>query len=399
MVAAGQTVGMEGHVHPAFASVASRLEATIDGGVFSSGRGGAAVAVYHHGELVVDAWGGVKDAAGTPWDRDTMAMSFSTTKGVVATVVHRLADRGELDYDEPVAVSWPEFGANGKADITIRDLLTHRAAMHDVRGLVDDPETLLDWDEMVARLAAAEPKWERGVRPGYHGVTYGWLLGEVIRRRTGLTVDQAVQREIVEPLGLDGARIGLPLEERHRAAELLMPPRAVDRLDRLARRLERFGRFRPFVDALVVEGFLDLCLRERVLDAEIPAANGVFTARSIARMYAAIATPEAFEGPRLLSPEITAEATRPQTKRRDVVIGVPMQWRLGYHMALSTAGVAPPRGFGHFGFGGSGGWADPDSGLAVGFVVNAVAGTPFGDLRLLRLGGAAVRSARRRTVS
>ena len=387
---------MEGHVHPDFAGVAERLRKTIEGGLFTRGRGGAAIAIYHHGELVVDAWGGVKDSAGTPWDRDTMATSFSTTKGVVATVVHRLADRGELAYDDTVATHWPEFAANGKGDITIRDLLTHRAAMHDVRNLVDDPETLLDWDEMITRLAAAAPKWEVGERPGYHGVTYGWLLGEVIRRITGLTVDQAVQRELVEPLGLDGLRIGLPVEERHRAAELMISPGAIRRLEGVARRLERFDRYRPFVDALVVDGFLDINLSDRIHDAEIPAANGVFTARSLARMYAAIATPEAFDEPRLLSPEITAEATRTQTTKRDVVIGFPMHWRLGYHMALTTAGKPPEQGFGHFGFGGSGAWADPESGLAVGFTVSAVAGTPFGDLRLLRLGGEAVRAARRR---
>ena len=388
---------MEGHVHPDFAPVADRLGKTIDGGLFTKGRGGAAIAVYHHGELVVDAWGGVKDSVGTPWAEDTMATSFSTTKGVVATVMHRLADRGELAYDDTVTTYWPEFAANGKADITIRDLLTHRAAMHDVRGLVDDPETLLDWGEMVTRLAAAAPKWERGVRPGYHGVTYGWLLGEVIRRITGLTVDQAVQREIAEPLGLDGLRIGLPAEERHRAAELMISPGAIRRLERVARRLERIPRYRPFVDALVVDGFLGINLSDRIHDAEIPAANGVFTARSIARMYAAIGTPEAFDTPRLLSAETTAEATRRQTTKRDVVIGVPMHWRLGYHMALTTAGRPPEQGFGHFGFGGSGGWADPESGLAVGFTVSAVAGTPFGDLRLLRLGGAALRAAKRRT--
>ena len=133
---------MEGHVHPDFAAVAERLRKVIHGGLFTRGRGGAAIAVYHHGELVVDAWGGVKDTAGTPWDRDTMATSFSTTKGVVATVVHRLADRGELAYDDPVAEHWPEFAAAGKERITIRDLLTHQAALHDVRGLVDSPETL-----------------------------------------------------------------------------------------------------------------------------------------------------------------------------------------------------------------------------------------------------------------
>lgn len=386
---------MEGYVHPDFAPVAEKLRRVLDGGWFSRGRGGAAVAVYHRGDLVVDAWGGDRDAAGNPWERDTMATSFSTTKGVVATVVHRLVDRGEIAYDDPVARYWPEFAAAGKQEITVRHLLTHQAGLHDVRGLVGSARNLLDWDDMVARLAATEPRWEPGLRPGYHALTYGWLVGEVIRRVTGLTVDEAVQREIAEPLALDGLRVGLPEPERARAAQLLMSPKAIARLEALARFLERRDRYRPFVEALMVEDFLAMTLTEQIHDSEIPAANGVFTARSLARMYAAIATPGDFDEPPLLSPEITAQATEIQTQERDAVIGFNMRWRLGYHMAATTAGVLP-HGFGHFGFGGSGAWGDPDSGLSVGFVVNAVAGTPFGDVRFLRLGGAAVRSQRRR---
>ncbi|RLE22873.1 MAG: esterase, partial [Actinobacteria bacterium] len=167
-----------------------------------SANGGAAVAVYHHGELVVDAWTGQRDAAGTPWESDTMAMSFSTTKGVVATVVHRLVDSGQLSYNEPVATYWPEFAAAGKEKITLRHLLTHQAGLHQVRTLVESTEGMLDWDDMVAVLAAQPPTWDVGSRSGYHALTYGWLVGEVIRRVTGLTVNEAVQREVAEPLGV-----------------------------------------------------------------------------------------------------------------------------------------------------------------------------------------------------
>ena len=211
---------MEGFVHPDFAPVTEKLHQLMSK---RSTRGGAAVAVYHHGELVVDAWTGVRDAAGTPWERDTMATSFSTSKGVVATVVHRLVDRGELDYDDPVIEYWPEFGSATKDQIkdqiTIRHLLTHQAAMHRIRPLVETSETMLDWDAMVAILADAEPAWEPGIRSGYHALTYGWLVGEVIRRITGLTVNEAVQREIVEPLGLDSMFIGLAPEERGAASQ------------------------------------------------------------------------------------------------------------------------------------------------------------------------------------
>jgi len=383
---------MEGYVHPDFGLVTEKLDQLMRSG---KAFGGAAVAVFHHGDLVVDAWTGQRDSSGNPWARDTMALSFSTTKGVVATVVHRLVDQGLIAYDEPVATYWPEFAASGKADITVRHLLSHTAGLHNVRNLVSSAETLLDWDEMVKLLAAAEPTWRPGLRSGYHGLTYGWLVGEVIRRVTGLTVNAAVQQELAVPLGVTGLFVGAPVSERTRLAELLIDQRATDRMERAFARIERFDRFRPLVDALVVDDFVDIALTERVLDAEIPAANGVFSARSLAHLYAALATPQYFDHEPLVSAETMIEATRVQTDDRDAVIGFNMHWRLGYHLAATTAGVVPT-GFGHFGFGGSGAWGDPESGLAVAMVLNRVTGTPFGDSRFLRIGGAAVRAARRR---
>jgi CubicO group peptidase (beta-lactamase class C family) len=385
---------VEGFVHPDFTAVADRLDAIMSG---RRSRGGAAVAVYHHGEPVVDIWTGTA-RAGLPWQRDTMAVSFSTTKGVVATVVHRLVDRGLLSYDEPVATWWPEFAANGKADITLRHLLTHQAGMHRVRNLVDRAETLLDWDEMTTRLAAAEPAWPPGTAPGYHALTYGWLVGEVIRRVTGGTVAEAVRNEICVPLGIDGLTIGARPEMYEGIAPLHVDPAASARLLKLFHWLETKDRYRPMVEALVVDDYLPLAATDRILTGEIPAANGAFTARSLARMYAALATPDAFDGPPLLSPATLAEATRVQTSAKDRVVLFRMQWRLGYHLAATTAGVLP-RGFGHFGFGGSGAWGDPESGLAVAMVLTRVAGTPFADTRFLRVGAAAVRSARARILA
>jgi CubicO group peptidase (beta-lactamase class C family) len=383
---------MEGVVHPDFGAVTEQLRRI---NARPSEFGGAAVAVYHRGELVVDAWIGARDGAGRPWRRDSMAMSFSTTKGVVATVVHRLVDRGELAYDEPVATWWPEFAAAGKERITLRQLLSHQAGLHPIRPLVASAEDLLDWDRMVARLAAAAPVWPPGTRPGYQAITYGYLVGELVRRVTGASVDEAVRREIAEPLGLDGLRIGLPPGERDRAVELLLDPRVERRLLRLFGRLQRFDATRPVVDALAIDDFLDVARTGRLLDGEVPAANGMFTARDLARMYAALATPEAFDHPPLVSATTLREATRVQTTARDAVVMLPMYWRLGYHSAATTAGI-PPRGFGHFGFGGSGAWGDPVSGLAVAMVVNRIGGTPFADTRMLRIGGAALRAARRR---
>lgn len=396
---------MEGFVHPDFAPVTEKVQQLMSK---KSARGGMAVAVYHHGELVVDAWTGVRTAAGDPWTRDTMSMSFSTTKGVVATIVQRLVDRGLLNYDVPVASYWPEFAAAGKGTITLRHLLTHQAALHDVRALAGSAEDLLDWGRMTKLLADAEPKWDVGTRSAYHALTYGYLVGEVIRRVTGTTVNEALQREIVEPLGVSGMYIGAPPEVRRDIAEQLVDPKAVGRLFSMTTTLARLRSFQPMYQALVVDDMLDVATTEHIHDGEIPAANGVFTARSLARMYAALATPDDFDGPPLVSPETLAEATRIQTTLgpngdgrtggkvgRDAGVGFNMRWRLGYHLAGTTKGVLP-RAFGHFGFGGSGAWGDPDSGLAVAMILNQVGGTPFGDTKMLRIGAAAVRSAERR---
>jgi CubicO group peptidase (beta-lactamase class C family) len=398
---------MEGFVHPDFGSVTEKVRSIMSG---RGASGGMAVAVYHHGEPVVDVWTGVRNSAGDPWERDTLATSFSTTKGVVATIVQRLVDRGLLHYDARVSSYWPEFAAAGKDRMTLRHLLSHQAAMHDVRRLANSTGQLLDWDFMVEQLAAAPPVWTVGERSGYHALTYGWLVGEVIRRVTGLTIDEAVQREIVQPLGLDDGsmHVGAPEEVRDRIAPPAVDLSKLNRLFRMTSWLSRFDRFQPLYDAMVVDDYIDYSLTPRIHDGEIPAANGVFTARSLARMYAAMASPEAFEGDPFISAATLEEASRvqrqigPDGRRqdgdplgKDAVIGFRMRWRLGYHGAFTTAGT-PPRGFGHFGFGGSGAWADPESGLAVAMTLNKVGGSPFGDTKMLRIGGAAIRAARRR---
>jgi CubicO group peptidase (beta-lactamase class C family) len=398
---------MEGFVHPDFAPVTQKVR-QIMGARFATG--GMAVAVYHHGELVVDVWTGARNAAGDPWERNTMATSFSTTKGVVATIVHRLVDRGLLDYDVPVATYWPEFAAAGKEQITLRHLLTHQSVMHDIRRLADSTDELLQWDLMVERLAAAPPVWEVGVRSGYHALTYGWLVGEVIRRVTGLTVDQAFQREIAQPLGLEGGmHVGAPESVRELIAFPATDTAKLARTFRMSSWLTRFDRFRPLYDAMVVDDYIDVSLTPRIHDAEIPAANGVFTARALARMYSELASPDATAGEPFLSPSALATATTIQGQLgadgqqrsgprvgRDAVIGFRMGWRLGYHGAFTSAGILP-KGFGHFGFGGSGAWADPESGLAVAMVLNQIGGSPFGDTKMLRIGGTALRAAKRRS--
>jgi CubicO group peptidase (beta-lactamase class C family) len=375
---------ISGFVHPDFGGVTQALRSVAT----HKRGGGAAVAVYHRGELVVDAWTGTRNAAGAPWQADTMAMSFSTTKGVIATTVHRLVDRGLIDYDEPVATYWPEFAAAGKERVTVRHLLTHSAGLHQLRGVISDAHDMLDWDLVCTRLAAEAPRYPPGSRHGYHGITYGFLVGELIRRVTGRSVHDAVEAEIVEPLGLDGMSIGALPDQRERIAELIVQFGNAERAERFARRAARYAWLRPAIDAFMVPGSDRLFASSEVLDAAIPAVNGCFTARSLARMYAALAGGGVLDGMRFLSAETLRRATEIQTTGLDMVVGFPMRWRLGYHLAATTRGVIP-NGFGHFGFGGSGAWADPDNDLAVAFVCNRVAGTPFGDTRLLRIGAQA----------
>ena len=391
---------IEGYVHPGFTPVANAFRHQI-------GRttGGAAVAVYHRGELVVDLWGGSRDDTGAPWERDSLAMCFSTTKGLTSTALHVLADRGLVRYDAPVAEYWPEFAAGGKARVAVAHLLTHSAGLHRIRSIIDKAERMFDWDHMVDALARATPAYEPGTKNGYHALTYGWLVGEVVRRVSGMPIEQFVQSEIAEPLGLDGLYLGCPPEERHRVAPLEPmghltiargPIRPVSRffgaqLAKTASLVRSPVNPRRMLNALAPRGIEDVWYGAEIMDATVPAANGFFTARSLARMYALIAGGGTLDGVTLLSPETVAAMGVIRSYRRDLVLVMPMRWRYGYHMVGTTRGRIDAA-FGHFGFGGSGGWADPSRELAVAMVCNRGTGTPIGDLRLLRLGTAAMNS-------
>jgi CubicO group peptidase (beta-lactamase class C family) len=363
-------------------------------------HGGGALAVYWHGEPVVDVWTGYADSVGErPWERETAAMSFSTTKGVVSTVIHRLVDRGILDYDKPLGVYWPAFEAADKEHVTLRLLLSHQAGLHRIRGVVPGAEALLDHEAVADLVAAQAPHKPQRGGTGYHGLTFGWLLAGLVKQVAGMGLRDAVAAELAEPLGLDGFWIGAPVAERHRVAELFPPmPKALG-LDRIGERVEANRRTRYLAEALLIDGFERLVFHDpdrRILDTEMPAANGVFTARSLARMYAALADQGIVDGVQLLSPETLHEAGRVQHRSRDYVLGLPMRWRLGYHQAF-TAGRPAWKAFGHYGYGGSGAWADPESGLSLAFVTNRLGSltTPIGDVRLPRLSAAALAITRR----
>jgi CubicO group peptidase (beta-lactamase class C family) len=401
---------IEGTVDPAFRALRAALDRQIH-----RYPGGAAIAAYHQGRLVADLWGGARNPEGEPWLRDTMSVSYSTTKGVASTAVHMLADRGLLDYEDPVAKYWPEFGQHGKAGIRIRHILAHEAGLYDVRSLIETPEELLDWDHMVDLLAQARPRHAPGELSAYHAITYGFLTGEIIRRVSGKPFTQFVQDEIAVPLDLKGFFVGVPPAELPNVARLIRPkPRSAPasrpeekRRVALGSRLLTAGirgglrvagwphDLTLFRDALLPRGIgrLDFSGPD-VLQACIPAANGVFTARDLARFYACLANGGELDGVRLLSKRILDFATRVQSRRNDHVLFFPMRWRLGYHLVGTFRGVSK-HAYGHFGYGGSGAWAHPLHNLSFAMIVNSGQGTPMGDLRMVHMSGVALQAVRK----
>lgn len=394
-------MAMRGSVAAAFWPVARAFDRQI-----ARSGGGAAVCVYYRGQKVVDLWGGVRDERGRPWREDTMAMSFSTSKGIPSTLLNMLVDRGELDWDDPVSRYWPEFAAGGKQAISVRQLMSHRAGLSRIRPLLDRGDRILDWEYMTDRLARAEAR--PTAHSAYHALTYGWLTGELIQRVTGRPLGDVIRDELEEPLGLDGIFIGAPPEARARAAQLsgrsgAAPGRLMQAIcsDRAAHALTRLHRavgspldLKHFLDALVPPDNARALFDERILEVPVPAANGLFTARTLARIYAAIAEGGTLDGARLLSEKTVRRMSRIQVRTRDLVLPLRMGWRLGYHTAFTSRGGLRS-GFGHFGFGGSGAWADPTRRLAVAMVNNRVGGTPFGDARIAALGSAVLEAERR----
>ena len=401
----------QGYVHPGYTSVASEFIQRIP----EDKRSGAALSVYHRGESVVDIWAGCKDHEGTPWQEDTLALSFSTTKGVAATLLHVLADQGVVEYDRPVSFYWPQFHGAGKQDITVRHVLTHQSGLYNIRAMIDDAMLMTDWDQMISVLENASPTHAPGEEHGYHGLTFGWLIGEILQRATGKTFAALLKEQLADPLKLDGAYVGLPDDQMHRRALLARyqaesrapsnqprkkrPPNLKQRVQgQVINNVYRLAGLdaRDFAGGLAPRGMGRFSFNDpRVVQSCIPAANGLFTARSLARIYAMMAEGGELDGVRVLSAARLRDISKVHSKRLDRVVPIPMHWRLGYHRVFTT-GPRTPHAFGHFGFGGSGAWCDPTRRLSVGYTVNNSAGvSPFGDGRIARLNALIIRSAER----
>lgn len=338
---------------------------------------GAGLSVSVEGRNVVDLWGGWLDEAATrPWERDSLACIFSCTKGVVAIVALVLADRGELDLDAPVATYWPEFAQNGKSTIPVRWLLTHQAGVSAIEQKMPFG-SLSDWTAMTDALAAQQPMWEPGTDHGYHGVTFGHLIGEVIRRVTGVSCGTAMRELLCEPLGLD---IWMPLAEADdaRTADMVLgqPASPVTFFDHWGPDDLGPKSFRNPPDCSYVPYTNTRPFRA----AEIPAANGHGTARSLDRLYATLACGGTLDGVNILSPEMVERGGREWVRGIDRVMALPTAFGLGFERTIPDWPFGPnPNTYGHNGSGGSLGIVDPDTGVSLGYVMNRMIWGPTRD--------------------
>jgi CubicO group peptidase (beta-lactamase class C family) len=361
-------VEIHGHCEPRFAAVKDAFAKNFDDGL----EFGASFAATQDGEPVVDIWAGDADGA-RPWERDTIVNVYSTTKAMAALCTLILVDRGQVDLDAPVARYWPEFGQAGKDALPVRYLLSHTSGLAGWTEPISI-EDLYDWDRVTGLLAAQKPFWDPGTASGYHALTFGYLLGEVLRRVTGRTLGAFFREEVAEPLGAD-FHIGLPEEHDPRVGELIPPSDAAlgAELDPESVAGKILGN--PQVTALAS--------RTRAWRAaEIPAANGHGNARAVARVAAAMACGGELDGVRLLTQATLDRTIEEQCYGTDLVLGVPIRWGLGFGLTSREIPIGPnPRTFFWGGWGGSLVVVDLDARVSFSYVMNRMGSGTMGDTR------------------
>jgi CubicO group peptidase (beta-lactamase class C family) len=363
---------MDGTVEPGFERVADAFRANFD----ERGEVGAAVCVYVDGRPVVDLWGGIADrATAREWARDTIVIIFSCTKGVTAVCANLLVERGLLDPVKPVATYWPEFAEAGKESITVEQVLSHQAGI----PLVDADLTLeecLAWEPVIRAIERQRPIWEPGTRHGYHMRTYGWLVGELVRRVSGETIGHFLRSEVCEPLGLD-LWIGVPDREEPRVAPIIPPSSSFREMMALLGDDLLLGRVISAPSGHF--HYTDMWNTRAVRDAELPSSNGHSDARSLARLYASLMGE--VDGVRTLSAETFGEAARERVRGPDEVIMLETAYGLGFMRPPTISAAASPAAVGHAGAGGSLAFADPAHGLAIAYVMNEMRFDLTGDPR------------------
>jgi len=378
-------VRIHGSVAPGFEPVREAFERNFT----ERGDVGAAVCCYRAGEPVVDLWGGLASLhSGQEWREDTLALLFSTTKGFTATCIHLLVERGELELDAPVARYWPEFAANGKQRITLRDVLAHRAGIPIVEGEFT-LEQVFAGTPVADALAGQAPLWEPGSQHGYHVRSFGWILAEIVRRVVGCSLGSFFAKEIAKPLNLD-LSIGVPTSQHDRIAETLAPPEPADPAQREIR--DKFmGPDTPLGRALTgpsgLLGYGSVWNSAALRQAEIPSSNAHGTAHSVARFYAALVGE--VDGCRLLAPTTVERMRGEASNGPDGVIHIPTRFGLGVMLPATLSPEAAVGAFGHAGAGGSLGFADPEARLGFGYAMNRMDMGLTGDPRASELVAAA----------
>jgi CubicO group peptidase (beta-lactamase class C family) len=365
------TTRVQGEVAPGFEGVRDAFAAAFEG----SPQMGAALAVRRRGATVVDLWGGLADARdGTPWTADTATVIFSCTKGVMSVLAAALVQQGRLDYDEPVATYWPEFAQAGKGGVLVRDILAHRAGLSAPREDFTTAD-LADWDRITTALAAQRPLWEPGTGYAYHAITHGWLIGEIIRRVTGLRVSEYLAVTLTDPLGAD-AWIGLPATQAHRVAHLRVGESLADLvaqqnadpmpgIDWNARALTLGGAL-PRELAGEGVGFNDPAIRA----AAIPAAGGIATARALAAIWSSTVTET--DGFRVLDDSTLDRALPVQSEGEPVFPAPPPwpRWAMGFQLDAEARRYLGDASFGHDGAGGQVAFADRAAKVGFTFLTN-----------------------------
>lgn len=369
------TVEIHGTVADGFEKVADAFAQN-----FEDGREvGAACAVRVGGEEVVDLWAGVADPeTGRPYEADTLQLVFSSTKGIVSIATHLLAQEGRLDLEAPVAEYWPEFAQNGKESITVRQVLTHRSGVVGIDRVLT-VEELCAWDPFVEALAAAAPLWEPDSRHGYHAISFGHLLGEIIRRVSGEDVGTFVRRHVAEPVGAEFV-IGATDDEVARVAPLLdFPVGALDEPDPTIAAI--FDPTTTTSRAFLIAPVLPTTFNQpEMLKAQVPSANGCTSARSLARIYGALVAE--VDGVRLLGQEQLDDARAPRSAGDDLVlVGAVNAIGSGFFLPDPISPQLGEGSFGHAGLGGSLGCASPEREIGFGYVMNQMTAQIKGDPR------------------
>ena len=361
-----------------------RVKAVFEENFEQRGDVGASVAVSLEGETMVDLWAGHRDRAGTlPWERDTIVNVYSTTKTMTALAALLLADRGELDLYAPVKRYWPEFAQNGKDKVEVRHFLSHSAGLSGMDEPMNDQD-VYDWEKMVTALARQAPWWEPGTASGYHALTQGHLIGEVVRRVTSVSLGQFFRQELAEPLGAD-FHIGTGPEHDHRIGELI-PPKTAPADESKPNSIAARTFANPFISARA-------SATRAWRAAEIPAANGHGNARSVMAVQTLAANLGVASGKRLMSEAGCRAIFDKQTFGKDLVLGVPVRFGMGYGITTDAMPMGPNPNIAYWGgWGGSTAVIDQDARLCISYVMNRMEGNLMGDLRGFKLLLAAHRS-------